>query len=41
MQPGKGEGFEFFILLFGLAIISLILGGGKASIDSVLTKKEN
>ncbi len=41
MQPNKGEGWEFFILLFGLAIISLILGGGRASIDSVLTKKEN
>jgi len=38
MQPNKGEGWEFFILLFGLAIISLILGGGKASVDSILTK---
>ena len=39
MQPNKGEGWEFFILLFGLAIISLILGGGKASVDAILTKK--
>jgi putative oxidoreductase len=31
-----GEGIEYFILLFGLAIILLIAGGGKASIDSVL-----
>ncbi|HEX8517899.1 MAG TPA: DoxX family protein [Bacteroidia bacterium] len=38
MQPNKGEGLEYFILLFGLAIISLIAGGGKASIDAVLTK---
>ena len=37
-QP-KGEGFEFFILLFGLAIISLIAGGGKASIDASITNK--
>lgn len=38
MQPNKGEGLEYFILLFGLSIISLIAGGGKASIDAVLTK---
>ena len=38
MQPNKGEGLEYFILLFGLAIISLIAGGGKVSIDAVLTK---
>jgi putative oxidoreductase len=36
---GKSEGLEYFILLFGLAIISLILGGGKASIDAALAKK--
>jgi len=41
MQPNKGEGWEFFILLFGLAIISLISGGGKASIDAVLLKNQN
>ena len=39
MQPNKGEGWEFFIPLFGLAIISLILGGGKASIDAAIQKK--
>lgn len=32
----KGEGIEYFILLFGLAIILLVTGGGKASIDSSL-----
>lgn len=34
----NGEGIEFFILLFGLGIISFIAGAGKASIDSVLIK---
>lgn len=34
----KGEGIEYFILLFGLAIILLMAGGGKASIDSSLAK---
>ncbi len=38
MTANKGEGLEYFILLFGLAIISLIAGGGKASIDSAFTK---
>jgi putative oxidoreductase len=37
----NGEGIEFFILLFGLGIISLLKGGGKASIDSVLVKTFN
>jgi putative oxidoreductase len=35
-QPNEGEGFEYFILVFGLAIVSLIAGGGKASIDAAL-----
>jgi len=30
----KGEGIEYFILLFGLTIISIILGAGKASLDA-------
>lgn len=38
-QPNKGEGFEYFILVFGLAIVALIAGGGKASIDAALTGK--
>ena len=37
-QPNKGEGLEFFILLFGLAVISLVAGGGRASIDAAITK---
>ena len=40
MQPNKGEGLEYFILLFGLAIISLIAGGGKASVDAALIKRK-
>jgi putative oxidoreductase len=32
----KGEGLEYFILLFGLGLIVLIAGGGKASIDAAL-----
>lgn len=37
-QPNQGEGLEYFILLFGLAIISLIAGGGRASVDAAITK---
>ena len=37
-QPNKGEGIEFFLLLFGLAVISLIAGGGKASVDAAISK---
>ncbi len=36
---GQGEGLEYFILLFGLIIILLITGGGRASIDAILSKK--
>jgi putative oxidoreductase len=39
MEAGKGEGWEYFILLFGLAIIVLISGGGKGSIDATISKK--
>jgi putative oxidoreductase len=35
-EANKGEGLEYFILLFGLALIVLIAGGGKASIDSAI-----
>ncbi|XWW48559.1 DoxX family protein (plasmid) [Fibrella sp. USSR17] len=38
VEAGKGEGLEYFILLFGLALIALIVGGGKASVDAALTK---
>ncbi|MGN6542293.1 MAG: DoxX family protein [Ginsengibacter sp.] len=39
MEAAKGEGWEYFILLFALAIIVLIAGGGKASIDAAISKK--
>ena len=39
VQPNKGEGLEYFILLFGLALVSVIAGGGKWSVDAVLSKK--
>lgn len=32
----KGEGLEYFILLFGLSLIVLIKGGGKASVDAAI-----
>jgi putative oxidoreductase len=35
----KGEGFEYHLLAIGLALIVLIQGGGKASLDSVLQHK--
>lgn len=39
-QAGKGEGLEYFILLFALLIILLIRGGGKASMDGLLFNKK-
>ena len=38
-EAGKGEGLEYFILLFALLIILLIRGGGKASLDGQLFNK--
>ncbi|HNQ73414.1 MAG TPA: DoxX family protein [Verrucomicrobiota bacterium] len=35
----KGEGFEYHLLAIGLALIVLIYGGGKASLDSVVQRK--
>lgn len=37
-QANKGEGLEYFVLLFGLAIIALIAGGGRASVDAFIIK---
>jgi putative oxidoreductase len=34
----KGEGFEYHLLAIGLALIVIIAGGGKWSIDSLLTR---
>jgi putative oxidoreductase len=38
-EASRGEGFEYFILLFALAFISLIAGGGRASIDAAIAGK--
>lgn len=35
----KGEGIEYFVLLLGLALVLLVTGGGKASVDAALTSK--
>ncbi|OOV20488.1 DoxX family protein [Flavobacterium sp. LM4] len=37
-EPNKGEGLEYFVLLFGLTLIALISGGGKASIDGLISE---
>ena len=37
---GEGEGLEYFVLLFGLAFISLYAGGGKASVDALIIKNK-
>jgi putative oxidoreductase len=36
----KGEGIEYFFLLFGLVVILLITGGGKLSADAALTRRQ-
>ncbi len=33
----KGEGIEYFVLLLGLALILIITGGGRASVDAAIT----
>lgn len=40
-QANKAEGIEYYILLFGLALIALIAGGGKASVDATIVKNKN
>ena len=35
----KGEGFEYHLLAIGLALIVMIAGAGKASIDRALTNR--
>ena len=41
MQPNKGEGYEYFILLFGLALVGIIAGGGKGSVDAAIANKKS
>lgn len=35
----EGEGYEYHLLAIGLAIIVMIYGGGKASLDSLVSRK--
>lgn len=35
----QGEGFEFHILALGLAVVVMILGGGKWSIDKLISNR--
>jgi putative oxidoreductase len=35
-----GEGFEYHLLALGLAVIVMIAGGGKASIDQAISKSK-
>lgn len=35
----KGEGFEYHLLAIGLAVIVLVYGGGKASLDAVIARR--
>jgi len=41
MEANKGEGWEYFIMVFGLALVALIQGGGKASMDAVIAKNNH
>ena len=38
MGAQKGEGFEYHLLALGLALIVIVAGGGKWSIDSLLSR---
>lgn len=38
MGGQAGEGFEYFIMVLGLAIVGMIGGGGKFSVDSQISK---
>ena len=37
----KGEGFEYHLLVATMAVVLIIIGGGKWSLDRVLVKQEN
>ena len=38
-MPNTGEGYEYFILVLGIALAVLIGGSGKCSIDNLISKK--
>jgi putative oxidoreductase len=35
----QGEGFEYHLLVLGMALALMITGGGKASVDRLMTRK--
>jgi putative oxidoreductase len=35
----KGEGYEYHLLVLGLALIVMIYGAGKASLDSLIARR--
>jgi putative oxidoreductase len=37
----KGEGFEYHVLAIGLALVVVVAGGGRASLDSMLSRKHS
>lgn len=39
MEPRRPEGFEFHLLVLGCALVVLILGSGKWSVDRALMKR--
>ena len=41
MEASKGEGWEYFIMIFGLSLIALILGGGKQVLMRLLKRSKN
>jgi putative oxidoreductase len=38
-SPGVKQGYEYHLLVIGISLALLIAGGGKASIDSLLTNR--
>ena len=39
MLPDKAEGYEYHLLILGVSIVLMIIGGGKWSVDALLSKK--
>ena len=39
MLPDKPEGYEYHLLIIGVAVVLMIFGGGKLSIDAALSRK--
>lgn len=39
-KPNTGQGIEYHLLVIGISIALIIAGGGKASLDAALTRKQ-